>query len=513
MRRIMNIFFLFLIPLFLMCSGQGINPADEGDGSLVISLNNQVKTILPDISMDIASYRVSGSGPDGAVLIEQTFDADRGQYTLTGLASGTWTITVDGFNSSGTAIGTGTGSATVYAGVNTPLPITLSPFTGNGSMSITATWSETLTVPSVTATLTSSAGQTVAVAVTPGSGSVVCSNASLAAGYYTLSLQLFDNGTQKGGLAESVRIVQGETTSPSIPFTMGSSGLKYVADYTVAKDSVLRSIPDAYINAARTTLRIAYFHTSHGTHVSFGLFGLPGFKSGDDVKFGITNNSTRDADKLDFHDYGYEISVSPYSDLSGADANWTNWMNQVRTYLDNSANSGINVMMWSWCDISGHNVANYLSSMQTLINEYGPGGTKIGTGSGQRTTPVTFIFMTGHATANSNTGSGRPKEQAQLIIDYCNTHSYYCIDYYSIDTHTMNDVYYEDTGDNGDSTTYGGNFYRDWQSSHISGTDWYYNLRSPGGTIKCGEHNDQHITANRKAFAAWYVFARIAGWQ
>ncbi len=286
---------------------------------------------------------------------------------------------------------------------------------------------------------------------------------------------------------------------------------KYVADYTVTKDSVLRVIPNSYINTARTTLHIAYNHTSHGTHVSYGAYGLPGFKSGDATKFGITSNTAADPNKLDFKDN--QIGGA-YSDLSQADSNWATWRDQVRTYLDNAANANINVMMWSWCDISGHSVSNYLSSMQTLINEYGVGGSKIGTGTGKtRTTPVTFIFFTGHANGNANTGAGNPKEQAKLITDYCTAHGYFCIDYYSIDSHAMNDTYYEDVNDDAYSTTYGGNFYQDWQTAHTLGTDWYQNRTSPGGSVSYGQHNSQHITANRKGFAFWWVLARIAGWD
>jgi hypothetical protein len=282
----------------------------------------------------------------------------------------------------------------------------------------------------------------------------------------------------------------------------------YVADYRVATDAALRAIPDSYINTARTTLHVAYFHTSHGTHVSYGAFGLPGFKAGDTTKFGITNNTVADANKLDFHDFPF--NGSPYQDLSLADANWSAWRDQVRTYLD--ANAAINVMIWSWCDISTHNVPNYLSSMQTLINEYGPGGSKIGTGQ-THTTPVTFIFMTGHANPGANTGTGNPRDQAALITDYCNTHGYFCIDYYSIDTHAMNSTYYEDAGDNGNSTSYGGNFYQDWQASHSEGVDWYKSRSAPApaGSTTPGDHNDQYITANRKAFAFWWVLAKIAG--
>lgn len=299
-----------------------------------------------------------------------------------------------------------------------------------------------------------------------------------------------------------------DTDSSGVP-----SQSAVIADYTVAKESVLRTIPDFYINNARTNFHISYHHTSHGTHVSYGAFGLPGFKAGDEAKFGVTlNAAVSDPTKLDFHDY--YTNSGTYDDLSEADANWGAWRDQVRAYLDSAANANINVMMWSWCDIAGHSVSGYLSSMQTLIDEYGPGGTKIGTGPGKtRTTPVAFIFMTGHANANANTGSGNPRDQARLITDYCTAHGYYCIDYYSIDTHAMNDAYYEDAGDNGDSSTYGGNFYQDWQASRFLGVDWYENRTSPGGTVSYGRHNTQHITANRKAFAFWWVLARMAGYN
>ena len=63
--------------------------------------------------------------------------------------------------------------------------------------------------------------------------------------------------------------------------------------------------------------------------------------------------------------------------------------------------------MWSWCNIAGHDVeGNYLPGMQTLINEYSVGGSKIGSGAGQREHAVTFIFMTGHPNKDDNVGSG-----------------------------------------------------------------------------------------------------------
>ncbi len=338
---------------------------------------------------------------------------------------------------------------------------------------------------------------------------VVGANAS---SYTTPVTVMADNGAT---FSVVVSNTSGNVTSNEATLTVtASSSSSYVADYHVATEAALRAIPDSYINAARTTLHVAYFHTSHGTHVSYGAFGLPGFKNGDNIKFGITNNTAADPDKLDFHDYYGQ-------DLSQADADWQAWRDQVRAYLDNPANAAINVMMWSWCDIAGHSVDNYLTSMQTLIDEYGPGGSKIGTGVGKRINPVTFIFMTGHANAYGNLGPGQAHDQAAVITAYCNAHGYFCIDYYSVDTHAMDGTYYDDAGDDGDSASYfasnstgSGSFYIDWERSHTEGVDWYQNRSepAPSGFLTTGVHNNQHITANRKAFAFWWVLARIAGY-
>ena len=287
---------------------------------------------------------------------------------------------------------------------------------------------------------------------------------------------------------------------------------QYTADHSVAREEVLRSIPVEYINKARTELVIAYQHTSHGTHVSRGVAGLQDYKSGDEVLFGVS--ASPDAGKLEFRDYALEDYAPEGVTAIDLSVDETAFIQTTRNYLDAPENATVNVIMWSWCDISGHAVGdNYLPGMASLISEYGPGGTMIGTGPGQRELPVSFIYMTGHANKDDNTGSRNPKEQAALIIDYCNTNSQFCLDYYSIDTHAMDGTYYEDAGDDGDSDSYGGNFYQDWQDAHTLGVDYFENKRVPGGEVVYGEHNSQHITANRKAYAMWWILARIAGWQ
>ena len=270
-----------------------------------------------------------------------------------------------------------------------------------------------------------------------------------------------------------------------------------IANETIAHEDILRSIPEEYINAARNDLHIAYQHTSHGTHVSYGMFGLPDYKAGDDTRFAITNNNPQD-DKLDFRDNAMESYAEAGVDASDLSRNETAFIQASRNYLDDPDNSEINVVMWSWCNIAGHDVAvNYIPGMQTLINEY---------------PSVAFIFMTGHANKDANLGDGNPKNQADLINNYCEENKFYCLDYYGIDTHDMAGNYWEDAGDDGNSSA-GGNFYANWQNSHSVGDGYFENKYLPGSVVTYGAHNTQHITANRKAYAMWYILATIAGWD
>jgi cobalamin biosynthesis protein CobT len=57
-----------------------------------------------------------------------------------------------------------------------------------------------------------------------------------------------------------------------------SEGTVFIAGHDVANETVLRNIPEEYINKAREEFHVAYQHTSHGTHVSRGVFGLIDYK-------------------------------------------------------------------------------------------------------------------------------------------------------------------------------------------------------------------------------------------
>jgi len=288
-------------------------------------------------------------------------------------------------------------------------------------------------------------------------------------------------------------------------------GTDFIADYSVAKESTLRSIPSSYINHAREHYHIAYQHTSHGTHVPYGLNGLQRYKEGDESLFAVTFNGIPVSGKLDFEDYALSRYHADGDDASDLSRNETAFIQATRNFLDDPNNSDINIVMWSWCSIAGHNVqGNYLPGMQTLIDEYGVGGSK----SRASVTPVTFIFMTGHAEGGNNIGPGRPKDQADLIRDFCESHQYYCLDYFSIESHDYgDDAYYPDCSDDSSSSRYGGNYNTVYQNSHNEGMNWFYNYGPGSSSPGYGAHLNQHITANRKAYAFWWILARNAGWN
>ena len=114
------------------------------------------------------------------------------------------------------------------------------------------------------------------------------------------------------------------------------------------------------------------------------MFGLPDYKDGDEIWFAISNNDPQPG-KLDFRDYAMASYAEAGVDASDLSRNETAFIQATRNYLDDPDNSEINVVMWSWCDIAGHDVAdNYIPGMQTLINEYAEGGSRLDPGRAKR---------------------------------------------------------------------------------------------------------------------------------
>jgi hypothetical protein len=253
----------------------------------------------------------------------------------------------------------------------------------------------------------------------------------------------------------------------------------FIIDHNSAK---LNNIPAEWITSAKQKLHIAYGHTSHGSQITDGMSGLVSFKG---AAYTWNNGGTGGA--LDLHDYAMS------GDLGAPDR--TTWATLTRTYL--ASNSDVNVIIWSWCGevstASEADINTYLNLMTALENDF---------------KNVKFVYMTGHL---DGTGlSGNLHLRNEQIRNFCRSNNKILFDFADIESYNPDGVYFGDKKPNDacDYDTNGdgsldGNWAIQWQNSHIQGTDWY----------SCSSAHSQPVNANMKAYSAWSLWARIAGWS
>ncbi len=244
----------------------------------------------------------------------------------------------------------------------------------------------------------------------------------------------------------------------------------------------LSSIPAEYITAAKQNLHIAYGHTSHGSQLTTGMTGLVTFKGN---TYAWNNGGTDGA--LDLHDYAMS------GDLGNPDR--TSWADRTRTYLN--SNTDVNVIIWSWCgQVSSATEADinaYLDLMAGLESDY---------------PDVYFVYMTGHLDGTGLTGNLHLRNGQ--IRNYCKDNDKILFDFADIECYNPEDTYFGDkkpndacSYDTNNDGTLDGNWAIEWQSSHTQGVDWY----------DCSSAHSQPLNANQKAYAAWWLWARLAGWD
>jgi PKD repeat protein len=253
------------------------------------------------------------------------------------------------------------------------------------------------------------------------------------------------------------------------------TGGPIIIDHT---DTHLNEVPLSAIQNARTTLHIAYGHTSHGSQITDGMNGLVSFQNAPygGSTYRWNNGGTNGA--LDLHDYAMP------GDLGNPDR--TSWAAATRSYLN--ANPDVNVIMWSWCgqaDTTAANINTYLSLMNQLETDY---------------PNVKFVYMTGHLVGTGT--NGNLNQRNEQIRAYARANNKILFDFADIESYDPDGLvnYMALNGDDGCNYN-GGNWATAWQNAH------------PGQWYNCGAAHTQPLNANMKAYAAWNLWARLAGWD
>lgn len=265
----------------------------------------------------------------------------------------------------------------------------------------------------------------------------------------------------------------------------------------------IQAVPQEWIEAAKQQLHIAYGHTSHGSQLTDGMSGLVTFANGGGLGLDLP------ADIFAWNDGGADGALDLDDYAMGGDVGYyPQWVENTHDYLGDpdpatgrgQAHPDVNVVMWSWCGQASDRteqqmIDTYLAPMTALEAEY-PG--------------ITFVYMTGHAEGDGETGNLHLRNQQ--IRDYCIANNKVLFDFYNIELYDPDGTYYGDkyVNDNCDYDPDGAepinrsrNWATDWQGSHTEDVDWY----------SCSCAHSQALNCNQKAYATWWMWARLAGWN
>jgi hypothetical protein len=186
---------------------------DENKATLILNVSSsfQAQTILPEMDMTPVVYDITGAGPGGANFC---FSDSHPPVIASNLELGDWIITVNAKNAAGTVIARGEQATNLYPDQSQTITITVLPVEGYGTLDITVNWSAADTYnPSITAQLRSNTGSSIDLAfVIETEGKATYTANDIPTGFYTLMVQLLDDGILTMGAVEVVKVEKDATT-------------------------------------------------------------------------------------------------------------------------------------------------------------------------------------------------------------------------------------------------------------------------------------------------------------
>jgi hypothetical protein len=248
-----------------------------------------------------------------------------------------------------------------------------------------------------------------------------------------------------------------------------SSADPIIIDHTTTD---LSQIPNYWISQVKSSIKVYFGHTSHGTQITNGLLDIEAQNSFYSVaipQWSLPNEPGALCiyDRSDTYDWDPDF----FSTVPGA----------LITYPQ------INVVMYAWCGQPGGDnwqalLNNYIADMQSLEQQY---------------PHVKFVYMTGNAQENDCSGCNRNRFNEELR-QFARNNNKVLFDFGDLD------VWY-----NGEMSTYPSPSWCSCAGQNIPIEHPYWgggNYNNP-----CGHALE--VSCVNKGNAAWWLFARIAGWN